>query len=194
MKIEKINEDKLKITLDVNDLKSRNIDVKSFINNSPESQDLFWDVMQEAEREYGFNVEQASVYVEAHINSAGNFTLLITKSAISSQKQTSSSKTQSPNYKLKRKNYSDSLDDSLFEFANIENLRDFLKIAKNEDYNNVQLYKYENKLYLYINTCFSKDILEYSNRIYNKDYLLARIVEYGSPLYRSESLNSLIKS
>ncbi len=190
MKIEKINEDKLKITLDINDLKSRNIDVKSFINNSPESQDLFWDVMQEAEREYGFNVEQASVYVEAHINNAGNFTLLITKSAINPQKQSFSPKAFSQNYKLKRKNYSDSLDDSLFEFANIENLRDFLKIAKSNDYSDVKLYKFDNKIYLYTNSCLSRDILEYSNRIYNKDYLYARIVECGSLLYNDKSLNN----
>ncbi|MBP5694603.1 MAG: adaptor protein MecA, partial [Bacilli bacterium] len=55
LKIEKLNENKLKITLDINDLKTRNIDIKSFVSNTPESQDLFWDVMQEAEQKFGFN-------------------------------------------------------------------------------------------------------------------------------------------
>ena len=43
---------KIKITLNIEDLNARNIDVQSFIYNSPESQDLFWDVMREAEKEY----------------------------------------------------------------------------------------------------------------------------------------------
>ena len=55
MKIEKLAEDKLKITLTLDDLEARNIDLYSFMYNSPESQDLFWDVMSEAEKEYGFN-------------------------------------------------------------------------------------------------------------------------------------------
>ena len=61
MKIEKLNENKLKITLNSEDLKARNIDVQAFIYNTPESQDLFWDVMREAEKEYGFNVDESMV-------------------------------------------------------------------------------------------------------------------------------------
>jgi len=71
MKIEKLNDNKLKITFSVEDLKARNIDVQSFIYNTPESQDLFWDVMQEAEKEFGFIVDESMVYVEASATASG---------------------------------------------------------------------------------------------------------------------------
>ena len=54
LKIEKLNEDKLKITLSIDDLEERNITLHSFMYNSPESQDLFWELLQEAEKECGF--------------------------------------------------------------------------------------------------------------------------------------------
>ena len=193
MKIEKLNENKLKITLDINDLKKRNIDIRSFVNNSPESQDLFWDVMQEAEREYGFCTEESMIYVEAHINSAGNFTLIITKSSVEPSKTPTNIKLSTgAKFKLKRKDYPDTLDDSLFEFVKFEDLRDFLKIAKLDSYFGIKLYKYENKFYLYVATCHGKDILEYSTRVLDKDYKFATIVEYGKKLYEDSSLKNLM--
>ena len=60
-------------------LAARNIDLYSFMYNSPESQDLFWDVMNEAEKEYGFNVDDSMIYVEASTSGSGNFTFIVTK-------------------------------------------------------------------------------------------------------------------
>ena len=79
MKIEKLTENKLKITLTIDDLTERNIDLQSFIYNSPESQDLFWDMMNEAEKEYGFDVDESMIYVEASSSGTGLFTLIVTK-------------------------------------------------------------------------------------------------------------------
>ena len=41
MKIEKINENKIKVTISFNDLEERNIDLNSLNYNSPETQELF---------------------------------------------------------------------------------------------------------------------------------------------------------
>ena len=79
MKIEKLNENKLKITLSIDDLEERNINLHSFMYNSPESQDLFWELLQTAEKECGFNVDDSMIYVEASTTGSGNFTLLVTK-------------------------------------------------------------------------------------------------------------------
>ena len=195
MKIEKLNENKLKITLDVNDLKSRNIDVKSFISNTPESQDLFWDVMQEAEREYGFNVDESMVYVEAHINSTGLFTLIITKQAGTVQTK-SIKKTSKPfNFKLKRKEPLETFENSLFEFADINSLSIFCKFAKPENYTDTSLYKYNGSFYLFAKNCTDKKILEYSNRVSEKNLKFAKIFEYGDLLLKDEEgkyINSYI--
>ena len=97
MKIEKLNENKIKITLDINDLKSRNIDVKTLLSNTPESQDLFWDMMQEAEKEFGFNVDESMIYVEAHISATGNFTFIVTKTNGNNPRIQQRVKTTNPN-------------------------------------------------------------------------------------------------
>ena len=194
MKIEKLNENKIKITLDINDLKSRNIDVKTLLSNTPESQDLFWDMMQEAEKEFGFNVDESMIYVEAHISATGNFTFIVTKTNGNNPRIQQRVKTTNPNsnYKLKRKDFSDSLDNSLFEFSSLSSFNNFLKLAKIENYKGVTLYSYSNKLYLYVETCIDKTILEYSTRVYEKQLMLARFSEYGKVLYKSNSLEAII--
>ena len=106
MKIEKLAEDKIKITLTIDDLAARNIDLYSFMYNSPESQDLFWDVMNEAEKEYGFNVDDSMIYVEASTSGGGNFTLIVTKTKEKPTIKLNTTKQQHVNkesVKLKRK-------------------------------------------------------------------------------------------
>ncbi len=188
LKIEKLNENKLKITLDINDLKSRNIDIKSFVTNTPESQDLFWDVMQEAEQEFGFNVDESMVYVEAHANPQGNFTLFITKT---DEKPIQKPKVPT-SYKFTRKEFPNTLNNSLFEFTSLENLRDFCKASLMFNYSGTTLYSYNNEYYLYVDECMSKDILEYSYYVPNKDIMLAKINEYGKLLLQNDALEQLI--
>ena len=79
MKIEKLNDNKIKITFSIDDLEDKNIDLYSFMHNSQETQDLFWDLLNEAERECGFNVDNSMIYVEATTTGGGNFTLIVTK-------------------------------------------------------------------------------------------------------------------
>ena len=46
MKIEKLNENKIRITLDLNDLAEKDIDFHSFMSNPIESQNLFLDMLK----------------------------------------------------------------------------------------------------------------------------------------------------
>ena len=54
MRFEKLNEDKIRITLSHDDLVKKDIDFHSFMSNSIESQALFFDMLEEAEKEIGF--------------------------------------------------------------------------------------------------------------------------------------------
>ena len=105
LKIEKLNEDKLKITLSIDDLEERNITLHSFMYNSPESQDLFWELLQEAEKECGFNVDDSMIYVEASTSGSGNFTLLVTKTNEKApiERISKPKKVTKENFRLKRK-------------------------------------------------------------------------------------------
>ena len=79
MKIEKLNEDKIRITLNIDDLKENNIDFHSFMSNSLESQELFTNMLNRAEKEVGFITENYRIMIEALAMSNGSFVLTITR-------------------------------------------------------------------------------------------------------------------
>ncbi len=65
MQIEKITENKIRITLNIQDLQEKNIDLHSFMSNSIESQDLFYDMLDKAEKEIGFETKDYKLMIEA---------------------------------------------------------------------------------------------------------------------------------
>ena len=65
MQIEKITENKIKIILNIQDLQEKNIDLHSFMSNSIESQDLFYDMLDKAEKEIGFETKDYKLIIEA---------------------------------------------------------------------------------------------------------------------------------
>ncbi len=188
MKIEKLNENKLKITLNSDDLKARNIDVQSFIYNTPESQDLFWDVMREAEKEYGFSVDESMVYVEASATAAGIFTLTVTKASNSLNQSHIKNKLKKQNYKLKRKNLNTSLNNSIYKFNSFDDLCDFCKTAKIDNFGANSLYQFESCYYLLTTEVPNSNILEYATKERNIEILLAKISEYGKKIIEKNAL------
>ena len=65
MQIEKITENKIRITLNIQDLQEKNIDLHSFMSNSIETQDLFYDMLDKAEKEIGFKTKDYKLMIEA---------------------------------------------------------------------------------------------------------------------------------
>ena len=192
MKIEKINEDKLIITLDINDLKSKNIDANSFLHNSPETQDLFWDVMQEAEKQYGFNIDESMIRVDAHISNSGVYTLIVTKSSNKLDfLPIKNLDSKSKNVKLKRKAIENTTTMSIYSFENFSDLAAYAKISEIKGASS--LYILNNKFYL---STKEKDsmISEYASIILNPEIMSAKIHEYGKPIYRNNAIESLSKA
>ena len=188
MKIEKVNENKIKITLNIDDLNARNIDVQSFIYNSPESQDLFWDVMREAEKEYGFSVDESMVYVEASATASGIFTLTVTKTTNSLAQNNQKPKIKKKNYKLKRKTITSSLDNSVFKFNTFDDICDFCKTSNTTIFEENSLYKLNSAYYLFTSKVPNNNILEYAEKERNTDLLLAKISEYGNKIIANNAL------
>ena len=65
MQIEKVNKNKLKVILNTNDLKENHIDLNTFMANSLESQELFLDILDLAEEEFGFYVDNSKLVIES---------------------------------------------------------------------------------------------------------------------------------
>lgn len=73
MKIEKLNENKIRIILNIDDLKENNIDFHSFMSSSLETQDLFLNVLEKAEQEIGFTTKDYKLVIEAIATSDRKF-------------------------------------------------------------------------------------------------------------------------
>ena len=79
MKFEKLNENKIKIILSNQDLVEKDIDFHSFMSSSIESQDLFLDVLAQAEKEVGFITKDYKIKIEAFAMTDGDFIITITR-------------------------------------------------------------------------------------------------------------------
>ena len=64
MQIEKITENKIRIVLNIRDLKEKNIDLHTFMSSSIESQSLFYDMLDIAEKEIGFVTKDCKLMIE----------------------------------------------------------------------------------------------------------------------------------
>lgn len=80
MKIEKINDNKIKVTLSTTELQERNLDFQALRYNTPEAQSLFWDMMKQAENEHGFKTTNCQLFIEAAASiNDGQFIVTVTK-------------------------------------------------------------------------------------------------------------------
>lgn len=79
MKIEKINDNQIKCTLNKSDLASRQIKLSELAYGSEKAKSLFRDMMQQASCELGFEAEDIPLMIEAIPVSGDCIVLLITK-------------------------------------------------------------------------------------------------------------------
>jgi len=79
MKIEKINDNQIKCTLNKSDLASRQIKISELAYGTEKAKNLFRDMMQQASNEFGFEADDIPLMIEAIPVSSDCIVLLITK-------------------------------------------------------------------------------------------------------------------
>lgn len=79
MKIEKVNSNQIKCFLNKGDLVSRQIKVSELAYGTEKAQELFRDMMDQASNEFGFDVDNTPLMIEAVPLSADSIMLIITK-------------------------------------------------------------------------------------------------------------------
>ena len=78
MKIERINDNQIRCTLNKNDLAQRSIKISELTYGSEKAKTLFRDMMRQAQKEFGFNAEDVPLMIEA-IPYSEYIVLIITK-------------------------------------------------------------------------------------------------------------------
>jgi len=200
LQIEKLNENKIKITLNSQDLKEKNISIHSFMSSSIESQDLFYDVLAEAEKKFGFKTEDYKLMIESLAFPEGNFILTITRFLPKTE--------NTKKMKVKRKNVNFKNNLSIYSFNTFEDYIEFcnyIKIYLNNntysEFKNSSLYKYKSKYYLLTNLLnldtfksIHCSIIEFATYITNSDLFKRKLIEYGKIIFRTDAVNECIKA
>lgn len=205
MKIEKLNEDKIRITLNMEDLKENDIDLQTFMSNSIESQELFMDMLDKAEKEVGFITEDYRVMIEALAMSNGNFVLTVTrlpeKQKSTYKKKKLNIKRKSPTIDSKKAIYCFDSFDEFCEYCEFIQT-DALKIVE-EFARNIALYQYKNKYYLVLdNLCmdlhllksFATSITEFAHFVNGNSFLFeSKLMEHGLIVFKEKAISECFK-
>ena len=80
MKFELLKSNKIKVTMNAQDLTELGISFEAMANNSPQSREVFFKLLRLAEKETGFSCDNARLVVEAAIQAEkSEMTLFVTK-------------------------------------------------------------------------------------------------------------------
>ncbi|MBR2787128.1 MAG: adaptor protein MecA [Clostridia bacterium] len=181
MKFEKLNENKIRITLNNQDLVDKNIDFHSFMSNSQESQSLFLAMLDEAEKKVGFVTKDYKLRIEALAMSDGNFILTITR--FGKNVDTNAKFSKAKNLKIKRKNLDMSSKQLIYKFDTFDDFCNFSNfISKLDNFYNIAksmvLYSYRDSYYL----CLTGINVEHNSI----KQLYTLITEFGTYVDNSE--------
>lgn len=192
MKIEKLNENKIRITLNMEDLNERNIDLHSFMSNSIESQGIFLDMLDKADEEVGFNTDDCRLMIEALALKNGIFVLTITKFAHTDEKTSFKRK----NLHIKRKSPELNSSKTIYSFESFDAFCDFCTFLRDtlhekqisEFARTSDLYEYNSNYYLILSDInvsspnlkhICSSITEFAHFVNDSELFESKIKEYG---------------
>lgn len=183
----------MRITLSMHDLEEKDINFHDFMSNSLETQDLFLDMLEEAEEKIGFKTRNCQVKIEAFAMTEENFILTVTKVAPDNLKK---HLYVAPKKKVKAKRKVNNLQSTLIykfnsfddycnfvEFLFKNGLQDANKIAKE-----VSIYIYNDYYYLILNdlnqeykklSTFFTTIVEFGSYVIYPDLFAYKLYESG---------------
>lgn len=205
MRFERLNDNKLRITLSYEDLLKEDVDFHSIMSNSIESQSLFLNMLDKAEREMGFSTKDYLIKVEALALVGGDFVFTVTRSLPKKINKFSKAK---PSVHIKSKNNEmDSLN-IIYCFNDFDDFLAFIQFyEKNFKTANlgkkITLYEYNGVFYLSINNIncafpdlkrFFSCITEFAKPINNSLLFESKLIENGSVIMKHNAISIGIKN
>ncbi|MCL2383317.1 MAG: adaptor protein MecA [Oscillospiraceae bacterium] len=202
MKFEKLTENKIRIILNIEDLKEKNIDFHSFMSNSLESQDLFLDMLEKAEEEIGFITKDYKLIIEAIASPNGHFVLTVTRVTPENEPV----RTQNRKVYPKRRSATPSQLLSVYSFNTFDEFCEFCTYITSSSLNKKlkksTLYQYNHKYYLalYKVNLTEKEfkslhctITEFSTYIDGSEIFERKLVEHGKTIMAKNAIDTCLK-
>lgn len=200
MRIEKLDENKIRVFLNLEDLKAKNIDLHTFMSNSIESQDLFLEMLNIAENEVGFSTNNYKLMIEAVASSDGNFIFTITRSKpeITGKK-----------FKVKRQSIVANKTPSIYCFNSFDEFCEFCSFINTGTLNKYifklkasSLILFNKKYYLVLDNFnlsvpdlkhFTYSISEFASRVKNEELLERKLKEHGKIIIARNAISVCLK-
>lgn len=192
MKVEKINENKIRITLTFEELRRRQISVHDLEKDSEIAKDLFIDLIEESNLEDDFPIDDSQLFIEASSDNNNLFVVTITKidnipelkkySLLESKKNTKRSKKLSKNDEFMYR-----VDSNIYAFDSLDTILNMCESAKGEKlfFGKNSLYQYKDEYFL----IFSKSSVK--NTKFLKTYVF--LSEYCKEYYSYSMYETSIK-
>ncbi len=200
MKFEKLSDNKIRIILSIQDLTEKHIDFHSFMANTLESQDILLDMLEEAKKETGFDVQDSNLKIEALAMADTNFIFTITKVCPETERL------PKKRFAIKRKHYNPcSNTQAVYEFHSFDDFCSFLQFLDDSCLFDIvqgiadlfSLYCYKGNYYLLLNGIHSEAIdkvrfytaiTEFAKYITNSKGFASKLRECGDLIMADDAL------
>lgn len=196
MKIEKINDNKIKITLSNSELEERNLNFQSLRYNTPEAQTLFLDMMKQAEYEHGFKTANCQLFIEAASVNNGQFIVTVTKLQEKTLPPVPQKRKNSlPELKVKKKQTVVN-QKIVYKFDNFEQICELVKTKSVPLDIPSTLYEYNNTFFLVLIPSPKTHllILEFGEQVKDSKIAESFLYEHGNKIIDGEVMDVINKN
>lgn len=202
MKFEKLDENKIRITLSMHDLEEKDINFHDFVSNSIETQDLFLDMLEEAEEKIGFKTRNCKVKIEALAMTEDDFVLTVTKIVPdNNKKRLYVSPKKKPKAKRKCTNIKSNY--LIYKFNSFDDYCNFIEFIIHNKFSNlskiaqkISVFLYNDLYYLVLDNLnpeyqdinkFYTGITEFGSYIASADLFISRLCESGTTFIKNNA-------
>jgi len=169
VKIEKVSNNRIKVTVTSDDMERWGVSFESFAGDSPEAQELFWTLIKRAEFETGFEVENSRLVIEALPHKNDGIILFVTRidDVVETER---SKKTGKHRYRVKKLTSRQEDEVFVYMFGDFE---DLCAMAQQWNFSGEKssLYIHEGTYYL---------LVKFDGHLLNTGYAKAKLSEFGS--------------
>ncbi|MFD0768560.1 genetic competence negative regulator [Bacillus sp. CGMCC 1.60114] len=166
MRLERLNYNKIKIFLTFDDLSERGLTKEDLWKNAPKVQQLFRDMMQEANKELGFEAD-GPIAVEVFSLQAQGMVVIVTK-----ENHVSDTEDEFQDEFIEMQVTLDESEHILYEFTSLEDVIALAGRLYSLEVTGGKLYMWQNRFYLW---------LEEDSTMLLKEDMIAILAEFGSP-------------
>ncbi len=189
MRLERLNYNKIKIFLTFDDLMERGLTKEDLWKNAPKVQQLFRDMMHEANRELGFEAD-GPIAVEVFSLQAQGMIVIVTK-----EHQEDDLEEDFSDEFIEMQVTLDESDDILYEFSSLDDVIALANRLYSLGVTGGKLYSFQDRFYVLLDEDMTLNnenmiaiLAEYGN---SATITIYRLVEYGKELMKERAIEQL---